>query len=37
VREPVAEPLGLIEMWVEDPDSVRIVLVEVLAGHPLRR
>jgi catechol 2,3-dioxygenase-like lactoylglutathione lyase family enzyme len=37
VREPVAEPWGLIEMWVEDPDGIRIVLVEVPAGHPLRR
>jgi predicted enzyme related to lactoylglutathione lyase len=37
VREPVAEPWGLIEMWIEDPDGVRIVLVEVPAGHPLRR
>jgi hypothetical protein len=37
VREPVAEPWGLIEMWIEDPDGVRIVLVEVPDGHPLRR
>ena len=37
VREPVAEPWGLIEMWIEDPDGVRIVLVEVPADHPLRR
>ena len=37
VREPIAEPWGLIEMWIEDPDGVRIVLVEVPAGHPLRR
>lgn len=37
VREPVAEPWGLTEMWIEDPDGIRIVLVEVLAGHPLRR
>lgn len=36
-REPQAEPWGLIEMWIEDPDGVRIVLVEVPAGHPLRR
>ncbi len=33
----VAEPWGLIEMWIEDPDGVRIVLVEVPAEHPLRR
>jgi hypothetical protein len=37
VREPVAEPWGLIEMRIEDPDGIRIVLVEVPAGHPLRR
>jgi hypothetical protein len=24
-------------MWIQDPDGVRIVLVEVPAGHPLRR
>jgi predicted enzyme related to lactoylglutathione lyase len=37
LREPAAEPWGLIEMWIEDPDGVRIVLVEVPADHPLRR
>ena len=37
VRGPATEPWGLIEMWIEDPDGVRIVLVEVPAGHPLRR
>jgi catechol 2,3-dioxygenase-like lactoylglutathione lyase family enzyme len=30
-------PWGLTEMWIEDPDGVRIVLVEVPADHPLRR
>jgi hypothetical protein len=24
-------------MWIEDPDGVPIVLVEVPANHPLRR
>jgi hypothetical protein len=24
-------------MWIEDPDGLRIVLVEVPAHHPLRR
>jgi hypothetical protein len=24
-------------MWIEDPDGVRIVLVEVPEDHPLRR
>ena len=37
LRGPVAEPWGLTEMWIEDPDGVRIVLVEVPADHPLRR
>ncbi len=36
-REPVTEPWGLIEMWIEDPDGVPIVVVEVPADHPLRR
>ena len=36
-REPVTEPWGLTEMWIEDPDGVPIVLVEVPADHPLRR
>ena len=37
LREPTVEPWGLTEMWIEDPDGVRIVLVEVPADHPLRR
>lgn len=37
LREPRTEPWGLIEMWIEDPDGVPIVLVEVPADHPLRR
>jgi catechol 2,3-dioxygenase-like lactoylglutathione lyase family enzyme len=37
VGPPRLEPWGLVEMWVEDPDGVRIVLVEVPADHPLRR
>ena len=37
LRPPVTEAWGLIEMWIEDPDGIRIVLVEVPAGHPLRR
>jgi catechol 2,3-dioxygenase-like lactoylglutathione lyase family enzyme len=36
-RKPVREPWGLVEMWIEDPDGVPIVLVEVPDGHPLRR
>jgi catechol 2,3-dioxygenase-like lactoylglutathione lyase family enzyme len=37
VREARQEPWGLHEMWVEDPDGTRIVLVEVPAEHPIRR
>ena len=37
IREPAAEPWGLTEMWIEAPDGIRIVLVEVPADHPLRR
>jgi len=34
---PATEPWGLIEMWIEDPDGVPIMLVEVPADLPLRR
>lgn len=37
VREPRQEPWGLREMWLADPDGVRLVLVEVPVDHPLRR
>jgi catechol 2,3-dioxygenase-like lactoylglutathione lyase family enzyme len=37
IREPEAEPWGLTEMWIEDPDGIQIVLVEVPSHHPLRR
>jgi len=37
VREPGREPWGLLEMWIADPDGVRICIVEVPADHPLRR
>ena len=37
IRGPRREPWGLIEMWVSDPDGVRIALVEVPEDHPLRR
>ncbi|RFU84052.1 VOC family protein [Streptomyces triticagri] len=36
LREPRQEPWGLIEMWISDPDGVRIAIVEVPADHPLR-
>jgi predicted enzyme related to lactoylglutathione lyase len=36
-RPPQREPWGLIEAWVDDPDGIRIHLVEVPDDHPLRR
>ncbi|MEO3783783.1 VOC family protein [Actinocorallia sp. B10E7] len=37
LREPELEFWGLLEMWIADPDGVRIVLVEIPADHPLRQ
>ena len=37
LRAPEREPWGLLEMWIADPDGIRIVLVEVPDQHPLRR
>jgi catechol 2,3-dioxygenase-like lactoylglutathione lyase family enzyme len=38
IDEPPADmPWGLREMWIRDPDGLRIVVVEVPADHPLRR
>ncbi|WP_261567650.1 VOC family protein [Frankia gtarii] len=37
VRAPQREPWGLDEMWIEDPDSIPIVVVEIPPEHPLRR
>jgi catechol 2,3-dioxygenase-like lactoylglutathione lyase family enzyme len=34
---PKTMPWGLREMWIEDPDGMRLVLVEVPELHPLRR
>ena len=31
------EPWGLDEMWLADPDGLRIGVVEVPPEHPLRR
>ena len=36
-REARTEPWGLTEMWIADPDGLRIVLVEVPVDHPIRR
>jgi predicted enzyme related to lactoylglutathione lyase len=37
LRPPQREPWGLDEMWIADPDGVRIAVIEVPAEHPLRR
>jgi catechol 2,3-dioxygenase-like lactoylglutathione lyase family enzyme len=37
LREPRREPWGLDEMWIADPDGLRIVVVEVPPEHPMRR
>ncbi|MCK4176187.1 VOC family protein [Aciditerrimonas ferrireducens] len=37
VREARLEPWGLLEAWIQDPEGLPIVLVEVPADHPLRR
>lgn len=37
VRPPVLEPWGLRELWISDPDGVRIAVIEVPDDHPLRR
>jgi catechol 2,3-dioxygenase-like lactoylglutathione lyase family enzyme len=37
LREPAMEAWGLLEMWIEDPDGIPIVVVEIPGDHPLRR
>jgi catechol 2,3-dioxygenase-like lactoylglutathione lyase family enzyme len=37
VRAPTRELWGLDEAWIDDPDGLRIHLVEIPADHPLRR
>ena len=37
LKPPTTEPWGLREMWVVDPDGVRIAVIEVPEDHPLRR
>jgi catechol 2,3-dioxygenase-like lactoylglutathione lyase family enzyme len=37
LRPPRREPWGLDEMWVADPDGLRIAVVEVPPEHPMRR
>ncbi|MBP8533920.1 VOC family protein [Streptomyces sp. MK37H] len=36
LRPPKREPWGLVEMWIADPDGMRIAVVEVPEDHPLR-
>lgn len=36
LRPPQREPWGLIEMWIADPDGVKIFVVQVPDDHPLR-
>jgi len=36
-RSPKREPWGLTEMWLRDPDGLKIVVVEVPYDHPMRR
>jgi predicted enzyme related to lactoylglutathione lyase len=37
LRPPTTEPWGLREMWISDPDGIRIAVIEVPPDHPLRR
>lgn len=37
VEPPIDKPWGLREMRVQDPDGMRLVIVEVPPDHPLRR
>ena len=37
LEPPTDKPWGLREMWVKDPDGVRLVIVQVPVDHPLRR
>ncbi|MDP8991867.1 MAG: VOC family protein [Actinomycetota bacterium] len=37
LQRPTDEPWGLREMWVADPDGVRIAVIQVPEDHPLRR
>lgn len=37
VAEPEQKPWGLIEMSIEDPDGMELVIIETPVTHPLRR
>ncbi|WP_189134562.1 VOC family protein [Wenjunlia tyrosinilytica] len=36
LRPPLREPWGMIEMWICDPDGVRICVAEMPEDHPVR-
>ncbi|MEU3752618.1 VOC family protein [Streptomyces olivoreticuli] len=36
LEPPETRPWGLVEMWIADPDGVRIAVVEVPEGHAIR-
>lgn len=36
IEGPQTEPWGLREAWLRDPEGLRVVLVEVPDGHPIR-
>jgi Glyoxalase/Bleomycin resistance protein/Dioxygenase superfamily len=33
IRGPATEPRGLTELWIQDPDGIQIVLVEIPADR----
>lgn len=37
IRRPEDMPWGLREMWIADPDGLRIAVIQVPDDHPLRR
>ncbi len=37
LEPPTDQPWGLREMWIADPDGVRIAVIQVPEQHPLRR
>ena len=37
VEPPIDKPWGLREMRVQDPDGVKLIIVEIPKDHPLRR
>lgn len=37
LRPPRRQPWGLVEAWIEDPDGIRICIVEIPEDHPIRR